>query len=278
MPKNELLDFQYPSSEIFIGLVGPVGTESEAAVQLIRQALGAINYDAEHIEISDLIKSYKKVSYDGVGDRYDKLMTAGDKIRQYVGRGDALATIAMIDIWRRRIAQSSERKDASSESASDAKQEHPVLDFTEGEEKTPPDPLTRTAFIFDQLKHHEEVETLRWVYGKSFFLVGAYTPKQIREDKLVAKLALKSAESKDVLANEAKELMRRDEKGGKLGQNVQKAFPLSDVFINTADGDGAILSLRRFLELAFGNAFHTPTKDEQGMFFAEAASLRSADL
>lgn len=37
-------------------------------------------------------------------------------------------------------------------------------------------------------------------------------------------------------------------------------------------------SLLRFTELVFGNTFHTPAKDEQGMFCANGAALRSASL
>lgn len=278
MKKLELLPFQYPSSEIFIGLVGPVGTESDAAVQLIKQALGSVNYSAEHVEISQLIGQYKHSEFTGILDRYEKLMTAGDEIRKRLDRGDALAITTMIEIWRRRIGNSpDESKKAKAVSVDkDNSETHPVFD--QGKDSKPPDPLTRTAFILDQLKHHEEVETLRWVYGPSFFLVGAYTPKQIREDKLVARLQSFSAESKETLTKQARDLMKRDEKSGKLGQNVQKAYPLADVFINTADRDGAILSLVRFFESIFSHPFHTPSKDEQGMFYAKSASLRSADL
>jgi cytidine deaminase len=36
--------------------------------------------------------------------------------------------------------------------------------------------------------------------------------------------------------------------------------------------------MSRFVELLFGNPFHTPSKDEQAMFFAFSAALRSASL
>ena len=36
--------------------------------------------------------------------------------------------------------------------------------------------------------------------------------------------------------------------------------------------------IRRFVELIFGNLFHTPTRDEHGMYHARSAALRSADL
>jgi cytidine deaminase len=63
-----------------------------------------------------------------------------------------------------------------------------------------------------------------------------------------------------------------------LGQNVQDTFPLADVFVDSTNPDGAKRSILRFLDLLFGTAIHTPTKDEYAMFHAQAASLRSAAL
>ena len=110
-------------------------------------------------------------------------------------------------------------------------------------------------------------------------MIGVYTPNDARLSTLVSKLAntqstLKTEEREKL----ARDLMSRDKRSGKLGQNVEKKFPLADVFINTADQDQAILSLKRFFGLVLGNPFDTPTRDEQGMFFAKSAAMRSSDL
>jgi len=45
-------------------------------------------------------------------------------------------------------------------------------------------PAGRTAYILDQLKHPDEVELLREVYGSCFFLIAGHAPKKSREDEL----------------------------------------------------------------------------------------------
>jgi deoxycytidylate deaminase len=76
-------------------------------------------------------------------------------------------------------------------------------------------------------------------------------------------------------------LMKRDEserETDEFGQNVRDTFPLADIFVDISNADGATASISRFIDLLFGTAIHTPSKDEYGMFHAQAASLRSAGL
>lgn len=273
MPSTDLLSFQFPSSEIFVGLVGPVGSESDVAVRLITEALASMRYSPLHIELSPLLsKYYSKTIPSNTAGRYTALMDAGDTVREGVNRGDGVALIGLIDLWNLRDQETKKRIKAGEEPKSKKPSEQRAED-------TPPKPLFRTAFIFDQLKHPKEVETLRWIYDRSFFLIGVYTPNDARLSNLVSKLAnTQSTLTPEEREKLARDLMTRDRRGGKLGQNVEKTFPLSDVFINTADQDQAILSLKRFFGLVLGNPFDTPTIDEQGMFFAKSAAMRSSDL
>lgn len=62
------------------------------------------------------------------------------------------------------------------------------------------------------------------------------------------------------------------------GQNVGDAFPLGDVFIDTASRQKAEAMTRRFINALFGSNEVTPTHDEYGMYMAKSASLRSSDL
>jgi len=266
----KFLSFQVPSSEIFIGLVGPVGTDTDSAVQLIQQALASVSYTSKHIVLSRFLPDYFEVDQSTLFKKYTGLMDAGDKLRQKLNRGDALVQVG--------FAQVQQLRDDELERATKKNQEKAVSDPILQTPAVSPQ-LSRTAFIFDQLKHPDEVSTLRWTYGSAFFLVGAYTPKEIRLAQLVSRLRISHSSMKqDQIHDLAYRLMERDEKGGKLGQNVQKTFPLSDVFVNLTNKNEALQSLRTFFELVFGNAFHTPTRDEQGMFFAKTAALRSADL
>ncbi|MCA9228008.1 MAG: hypothetical protein KDA47_20445, partial [Planctomycetales bacterium] len=62
------------------------------------------------------------------------------------------------------------------------------------------------------------------------------------------------------------------------GQNVRKAFPLSDIFVDVDSHQSFPNSLQRAMEIVFSHPFHTPTRDEFGMNQAEAAALRSSAL
>jgi cytidine deaminase len=53
---------------------------------------------------------------------------------------------------------------------------------------------------------------------------------------------------------------------------------LADLFVNAKSSERAASSIRRFIEILFGYPFHSPTRDETGMFYAKSAALRSADL
>jgi cytidine deaminase len=79
-------------------------------------------------------------------------------------------------------------------------------------------------------------------------------------------------------------IIQRDEaepQMGDFGQNVRDTFPKADFFIDVdenKDDEKINTDIRRFIELIFGNSFHTPTNDEFGMFNAYSTSLRSGSL
>jgi deoxycytidylate deaminase len=75
--------------------------------------------------------------------------------------------------------------------------------------------------------------------------------------------------------------MKRDlseRETNEYGQNVRDTFPLADVFVDTSEVELAKAAVKRFIDLIFGAAIHTPTPDEYGMFHAQAAAMRSSAL
>jgi len=137
------------------------------------------------------------------------------------------------------------------------------------------------AYIIRSLKHPDEIETFRKVYGRAFYAVGAYASKSTRIDILSRAIAQTHHDFDiDKYKKDAEHLIHRDEQEvtNKFGQNVRNTFPLSDVFIVASTKNAIKSQMTRFVELMFGNTFLTPTRDEQGMFFAQAAAMRSADL
>ncbi len=131
------------------------------------------------------------------------------------------------------------------------------------------------AALFRQLKHPEEVYRLRQVYEDGFHLVGIYSPRSVRIRRLQV--------DRGMTEDEANRLVARDEyEDEKHGQRVRNTFHLSDVFVRATGENSDIeeidAQLGRFFDLLFGDAIHTPTRDEYGMFLAWSSGLRSAQL
>ena len=240
--------------ELFIALVGPVGTDLGAVFKSMKRVLRGVDYASHEIKLSKTLSSANKANGGPAkiheDERIDNLMKVGDDLRRKMKRGDAVAALSILDV----IAIRNRAK--------------------KGDQTY----LPRTAYIFNSLKHPDEVEKLRDVYGDSLVVVSIHTPKDDRIKFLAQKIAkthtkIDPSKFEDVAAR----LVEKDYKtSDSYGQNVMETFPLADVFI---DGSGDVdAQIKRFIELLFGNPFITPTVDEYGMFFAKAASLRSSDL
>jgi deoxycytidylate deaminase len=132
-------------------------------------------------------------------------------------------------------------------------------------------PLNNTAYVISTVRRPEEVTTLRRIYGDGFFLVGVNTSREVREHYF---------SEMGILGEAATTLMETDaEEKLEHGQATRDAFRMADVFLSadSASGDYAD-QVSRFLDLLFGRPTLTPTPQEQAMFMAYAASLRSGDL
>jgi cytidine deaminase len=62
------------------------------------------------------------------------------------------------------------------------------------------------------------------------------------------------------------------------GQRVGKTFPMADFFVTSGPRQQLDRQLVRLVRLTLGDPYISPSRDEQGMFFAQAAALRSLDL
>ncbi|HEY3309171.1 MAG TPA: anti-phage dCTP deaminase [Desulfuromonadaceae bacterium] len=250
--------YQLKGSEIIIGLVGAVGTNLGLVSEVIEEELSKLNYHTEIIRLSDILKEiplYKKECKANVSEdvRISSLMEAGDSLRKETNAGEALALLGISAIREIRLQKCG----------------------------APEKPIPRQAYVFQSLKHPEEVKKLRKIYGGIFTLISVYSPRSERVDRLAEKIA-ESKKNSDAspYRSKAEALVVRDAKSGdkEYGQNVQDAFPGGDFFIRMAEKEAIRKEIRRFLECWFGYPFHTPKKDEYGMFLAHTVSLRSADL
>lgn len=235
-------------SELIIGLVTAVGTETSLVIDLLKECLGRAGYDMFIVKISkDVIPLLIQVpvhSNDHFA-RIGSLMDAGNEARAKANDDAILALGATTRIFAKREKYQDESGQA----------------------------LCKTAVIIDSLKRPEEVETLRRVYPSGFILMGIHEVEARRLHHLMATLGITKAN--------ALKLIERDGEESKVehGQRVNKTFHLADFFVRISESrDRLRFDIKRIVELWFGNPFITPTFDEHAMFMAFAAGLRSADV
>jgi deoxycytidylate deaminase len=233
-------------SELVIGLVGAVGTESEVVVNLLKERLGRAGYRAITVKISrDVIPLLCNVPAYGSDhhQRISSLMEAGDIAREQTGKDEILALGAATIIKALR-------------GAPDA----PVA-------------MEKTAIIIDSLKRPEEVEHLRLIYPAGFILIGIHCEESQRLRRLTSDLGIPEDKARALIQRDINEADRDH------GQRVNDTFHLADFFVRIGDNLTRLRAdIKRMVELWFGNPFVTPTFDEHAMFMAFAAALRSADL
>ncbi len=255
--ETENSDYQDPKdNELFIGLVSPVGTDKQKVIDAVIQALSNVDYNYEIIKLSDLLHFISGLPQNldsslPVDDRIKNHMDAGDQLRRTARDGSALAKLAFAEIQQRRSDKDSDKT-----------------------------PIPRMAYIFDSLKHNKELEILKRVYGKNFWLISAYSPINVRIDRLAEDIRIdRHGQSIDDYKDLARKLISRDKEdsGNKYGQKVVKTFHFGDLFVDTNDSS-LEKAVERFVNLIFNDIDPTPNTDEYGMFYAKASAFRSASL
>lgn len=239
--------------ELFFGLVSPVGTDDQRVIAALNTVLDSVKYTHKDIRLSDFLKKIEGLSTETVEtdvfQRIDTLMSRGDELRTSLQDGSSLASASIIGIQ----------------------------DFRWTTKNDKSKPIPRQAYILKSLKHPDEVELLRKVYGRSFWLISIYSPENIRKEFLANRIK-KSRFNNMEPTDEVNRLIQRDQDESKeYGQNVRKTFPLGDVFID-AGLDSLQDEMSRFVKLVFGYPYHTPTLDEYGMYLAQASALMSSSL
>ncbi|HET7445819.1 MAG TPA: deaminase [Solirubrobacterales bacterium] len=189
-------DMNPPSSELVIGLVGAVGTDLELVCTDISLALDAYDYDVEEIRLSRLLSGLdwgedlnEKLPSEPLDKHIWTHMDAGNALRYIWNRGDALALLALSEIAAIRADKGKGQ-------------------FGDGT----PESLERCAFILRSLKHPDEVELLRSIYGSRFVLISAYAPEEIRKKALTDQLTKQyRSEDSRVWFKSAERIIQRDE-------------------------------------------------------------------
>lgn len=242
--------------ELVVGLVGALGTDLAHVERILKKSLLRVGYTSVSIRVSDLIAA----AFTELGltltkeseTKLDELMDKGDALRSRAGDGRVTGALAISAVSHGRFDL--ERNASGHERES-------------------------TATIIRQLKHPDEVRILRSTYGSRFVLLGAWSPRSEREHLTRARLEeLHPGKQSHWYVQHVDRLLERDEKDGlrKLGQRVRDTFELADVYLALLPGYSVDSTADRLIDLLFGASFETPTRQEQAMYQAAGARLRSS--
>ena len=241
--------------ELVFGLVGPTGVDLGKVFESLKTQLKTVKYEAVQVRLSELITPYLSGSAGRFHSEYERiatLMENGTTLRERTRQKDIVGRLGVAQIRAERGRRT-------------------------GDMLTP---ASRTAYVVSSFKRPEEAELFREIYGKAFTLISVYSPRQRRIWNLTRNLRSGIPPGERSAEELAVELVRRDfaEEGRKLGQRLGKTFPLADYFVSLDSKSELDSHLLRLVRLTFGDPYVSPTRDEQGMFYAQAAALRSLDL
>ena len=261
---RELLTPPTPwDGSIYFAVVSPIGAGRGDLVAGLRSQLHDLGFEVHEIRLVEDEPRFRDVLEDSEFDaavkerenRYDRLIGLANGTRKKYPP-DVLAALAIVERFRL------EEADKSS-SQHDARLNYP-----------------RQAYIFSSIKRPEEIELLRTIYGRSLHVVSAVRPSAQRLNYICEKLAnemalLDTSEVRD----EATRLMRLDaSEGTDFGQDIRHTFTSAAIFVPSDSRPSIDRAVERYLGLVLGYRFHTPTRDEYGMYIADAASRQSADM
>lgn len=262
--ENELAN-----SELVIALACAVGTNIKIVIDKMQEQLEKLGYTTVHIKVSrELIEpsmEQKTSEQTSAGQRSNDLMDQGNYLRK-VTKCNWIMASGVANIISRKRSKTEPSK---------------VESLPKNQ------PLPKTAFIIDSLKHPEEAEKLREIYPIGFYLFAINESEESRRNYLIY--------DKNMAPVEADRLIRRDmDEKESYGQHTRDVFELADFHLSTNDymwdkeksevyddqvkGYHLEIQIERILNLIFGHPYTTPTFDEYAMFMAYSSGLRSADL
>jgi len=249
---NEAEIFSRP--ELFFGLVGASGSRLNDLSDELKKNLIQFGYESIDIRLSDLLTNFadwKEPQSTGEFHRIAHLQEMGNAFRRELKDKSALVRAGITAIRAARATRT----------------ESSAL------------PISACAYIIRQLKHPDEVDLLRQVYGSSFLLIAGHAPRESRVKSLAKRIAEDNNKPGewDQYRSDAEKIVTIDEmEDDEYGQDTRDAYPKADFFVNLGEDQGEH-RIYRFIDLVFGHPFHTPLPEEGAMYQAHAVSLKSSD-
>ena len=152
-------------SEIVIGIIGPIGCNRSLIVETMSNLARHYSYKTTKVGISEIISEHCLVTVppDDQYLRVTSFMDAGNELRRKTKDNSILAKLAAVRISRIRVEK----------------------------------PGSKNIYIIDSLKHPEEVEELRNIYGTGFYLFAVHSSQQSRDNYLTNQCMIREKSKRD---------------------------------------------------------------------------------
>ncbi len=257
--KADLALNKITTPELVFGIVGPIGVNIDNVVEALEKSLKEVSYKSHVIHLTKFAKNYKidiLIDESSYYTRYDTLIQYGNEFRKLAKTPAAMSGVAITKISEIRIKNNQTNNTA--------------------------DPALKNAYIIRQFKRPEEIEVMRRVYGRKFIQVSVFGRSLERRQVLMDKISTYDSSPKNeaICEQEAIKLIDMDQsqKDDANGQRLSDVFHLGDVFVDGINKDRTTKTIQRFVRALFGDTKISPSKDEYGLYMANAAALRSVDL
>lgn len=148
--ERKYLNSKINDSELIIGIVSAVGTESKRVIDPLKDRLQGFGYSVEEIRVSGILPAFSNENAHEY-ERIKHYMASGDQLRKETENNAILAAGVTKQVSTQRDSQQ-----------------------------------TKKAYIVNSLKHPSEVDLLRKVYGDGFYLIGIHADEKRRHKYLTA--------------------------------------------------------------------------------------------
>ncbi len=249
-----------------------MGSGISGMVETFQKKFEKKGYEAKHLKLSDFIKErYNTVRFQLEDDYIDyktldedpqrleffkkiiTLQSIGNHLREQYSTS-ILSQYALSKIFNDRI-----RRDVNGKEIED--------NLDKIIEDTKEANIKKVTFI-DSLKHIDEYNLFRTIYGNMFYMIGVLCPEKIRMERIL--------KDYDIEEQQLQILIDRDKKEDiENGQQTLKVLQEADIFLRNISLDESNDSIERYVDLILGEPFIRPTIDEFGMFTAQAAARQS---
>lgn len=245
------------TEELVIAVVGPVGSGCSTTISILKSIFeNDFGYTVNIYKLSDIIEenlafiSQVKPPVLTDSERIEFFQDSGDSLREQFGNDYLVA---------KTIEKLAKFRDSEG-----------VGKTSDG--NTVPKKL-RHVHLIDSIKHPDELNLLRRTYGDIFWQFGIFAPLDVRVQRLKFSKHMSDTEIAHITDKDYMELKDH-------GQKVRDVFYQSDFFIRNDQDNTSILdaSIKRFLNILFGEPVHTPTSEESAMYTAYSEASKSACL